>query len=389
MAKLMNDDAINLKTLKRITWRTAISGRLQRFSALIENQDVFQKYFGEKFVEQLSTKIECLNRNVLLLGVAYTVLMVSLFFSQDSKKTEFEIFGYGFKNLGYHKEFLLFLAAGLSPISATLSVYKRYLIAIRKECLKKLAPDPAVRGFYSYVYDDSYFDPLLKETGTPSSRPHGLAVSLLAIFGFVLVLLLLALLAASFLLQVNVIYDVATNPASSKYVNLFVVAFSLSAISLSWVIGLLQLPLPEVDLSNYTKLTALRELDKAKYEETMRRITAESDKRERAWSAVLSLVFFVISYSAVAILWYPATLEDIEAFIARALPGAFLTTVVSSGVTLVIKRVLYRWFFRRYPSESEHRLTVFVRLGKILTATRFVTPITAAVAYAIFVLRSQ
>lgn len=385
----MNNDITDLKALKRITWRTTIAGRLARFSELVENQDVFQKYFGEKFVEQLSTRIDRLNRNVMLLVVAYTILMISLYLSQDSKKTEFEIFGYGFKNLGYYKEFLLLLAAGISPISSTLSAYSRYLVAIRKECLKKIAPDPAVREFYSYVHLDSYFDPLVKETSSPSSRSHGLVVLLLAIFGFILVLLFLALLAASFLLQVNVIYDVATNPASSKYVNLFVVTFSLTAISLSWMIGILQLPLPEVDLSNYAKLEALREHDQAKYKETVRRMAVESAKKERAWSAVLSLVFFVISYSIVSILWYPATLQNLEAYIARALPGAFLTTVLTTGVTSGVKSMLYRWFFGRYPFESEHRLSVFGRLGKIVTATRVVTPIAASIAYAIIVLSSQ
>lgn len=62
----MNNDITDLKTLKRITWRTAIAGRLERFSELVENQDVFEKYFGEKFVEQLSTRIDRLNRNVML-----------------------------------------------------------------------------------------------------------------------------------------------------------------------------------------------------------------------------------------------------------------------------------------------------------------------------------
>lgn len=385
----MTSDTTNLKSLTRITWRTAISSRLERFSELIENQEVFQKYFGEKFVEQLSARIDRLNRNVLLLATAYTILMISLYLSQDSKKTEFEIFGYGFKNLGYYKEFLLLLAAGLTPISSTLSAYQRYLVAIRNECLKKLAPNPAVREFYSYVHLDNYFAPLVKESSTPSSRAHGFARLLLAIFGLTLVLLLLTLLAASFLLQVNVIYDVATNPASSQYVNAFVVAFSLTAISLSWMIGILQLPLPEVDLSNLEKLTALKERDKAEYEEAMRRIAVESARKERAWSAVLSLVFFVISYSAVSILWYPATLHNLEPFIARALPGAFLTTALVSGVTSGIKRLVYRWFFRRYPSGSDDRVRVFSRLGKIVTASRVVLPIVVSLAYAVIVLRTQ
>lgn len=385
----MTDDTIDIKALKRITWRTAISGRLERFATLIENQEIFDKYFGEKYVEQLSTKIDRLNRNILLLGVAYTILMVSLFISQDSKDAEFEIFGYGFKNLGYYKEFLLLLAAGTSPISATLSAYQRYLVAIRQECLKKLVPDQAVREFYSYVHLDSYFDPLFKETSLPASKSHGLSVVLLAIFGFNMVILLLALLAASFLLQINVVYDVATNPAASKYVNLFVVAFSLSAITLSWLIGLLQLPLPAVDLSNYIKLSALKEQDQTKYEETMKRIAAESAKKERVWSAALSLVFFVISYSAVSILLYPTTLENLDAFITRALPGAFLTTVISSSVTSGVKGMLYRWYFRNHHLKSENAQVIFSRLGKILTATRYIAPISISLAYAIIVLRGQ
>lgn len=375
--------------MTRITWRTAISSRLDRFSDLIENQEVFQKYFGEKFVEQISTRIDRLNRSLLLLVAAYAILMISLYLSQDSKNTEFEIFGYGFKNLAYYKEYLLLLAAGLTPISSALSAYQRYLTAIRKECLKKLAPDPGVREFYSYLYLDNHFAPLVKESSAPASREHGFVLILLAIFGITLALLFLTLLAASFLLQVIVIYDVATNPASSQYVNVFVVAFSLTAISLSWMIGILQLPLPEVDLSNLEKLTALRESDQAKYEEVMKRIAAESARKERAWSAVLSLVFFVISYSAVSILWYPATLHDLEAFIARALPGAFLTTVLVSGVTSGIKRSLYRWYFRQYPSGSDDRVRVFARLGKIVTTSRVVAPIVVSVAYAVIVLRSQ
>lgn len=385
----MNSDTTNLKSLTRITWRTAISNRVDRFAELIENQEVFQKYFGEKFAEQLSTKIDRLSRNLLLLAAVYAILMISLYLSQDSKNTEFEIFGYGFKNLANYKEYLLLLAAGLTPISSTLSAYQRYLTAIRKECLKKLAPNPEVREFYSYVYLDNHFAPLIKESNAATSREHGFALILLAIFGITLVLLFLTLLAASFLLQVNVIYDVATNPATSKYVNVFVVAFSLTAISLSWMIGILQLPLPEVDLSNLEKLSALKESDKAKYEEVMKRIAAESARKERAWSAVLSLVFFVISYSAVSILWYPATLDDLEAFMARALPGAFLTTVLVSGVTSGIKNSLYRWYFRRYPSGAADRMRVFARLGKIVTTSRVVVPILVSVAYAVIVLKNS
>lgn len=385
----MSDDTNDLTRLERITWKTAVSGRMERFSAILVNEDVRQQFFGEKFIEKLSARIDRLYRNILFFGVAYTILMISLYVSQDTKKTEFEIFGYGFKNLGYYKEFLLLVAAGISPISATLSAYQRYLIAIRRECLSTLAPDPVVREFYSYVHADSYFDPLVKLSGTATSRSHGFATLLLAIFTFNLILLFLALLAASFLLQVSVIFDVATNPASSKYVNLFVVIFSLSAIALSWVIGFLQLPLPEVDLSGYTKLAALKDQDQAKYDATMMRISAESAKRERAWSAILSLVFFVVAYSGVAILWYPVTMQNLEAFITRAVPGAFLTTLIATATTSGFKNALYRWFFRKYAIESERRLTVFGRVRRVIATVRIAMPIAIAVSYALVALNGQ
>jgi hypothetical protein len=282
-------------------------------------------------------------RSELIVGIAFAILMASLFAAQDAKKAEFEIFGYGFKNIGYHKEILLLLAALLSPIAAVLSAYRRYLIAIRNECLKKLVPDPKVRTFYSQLHVDDYFDAVMRDPS--STAPRGLTVFLSATFGLVALLLMLAFLIASFLLQVSVFYDVATNPASSKYVNAFVITLSLTSIALSWMIALLQLPLPETNPAFYARLSELKAKDKAKYEEEMRAVIAESGRRERLLFSVASLMVFMLAYATISTVWYPNAHDELGRFITRAFLGSLLAVGVGDAAASIIKKPCYAGFF--------------------------------------------
>lgn len=105
----MDIDSSEIKELKRIVWRTAIAGRVERFKAVL-NAPEKQKYFDSAFASQLTTKLDRLFRLQLALAAIYAVLMLSLFTSQDPTKSEFQILGYSFKNLGHYKEFLLFAA---------------------------------------------------------------------------------------------------------------------------------------------------------------------------------------------------------------------------------------------------------------------------------------
>jgi uncharacterized integral membrane protein len=187
----MSNESGEITALKRTRWRTAISSRIERFSQLLDNKTIASRYFGEKYVEALTTKINHTGRTLLVLAVAYLILMLSLFAAQDSKKNEFEFFGYGFKNLGYHKEILLLLAASLSPISATLSGYQRYLIALRTECLKRIAPLADVRDFYSNALVDNYFDGLVKRYDYQTNRPHVAATTLAFLLVGIMVVVLL------------------------------------------------------------------------------------------------------------------------------------------------------------------------------------------------------
>lgn len=384
----MDSNSSDVNVLNRIVWRTAISGRLERFAALLNDPEA-QRYFDEAFVGKLSTKIERLFRLILVLGAIYTILMLSLFAAQDPSKAEFQILGYSFKNLGYYKEFLLFAAALLSPISSGVSAYHRYLSELRKVALKKLFPNPQVLEFAAHIYTDGYADPLIKDRQAAHLRPHGLTAFLVAAFGIVFLAVLVALLASSFILQIAVIYDVANNPSSSPFINRFIVAFSLGAIALSWLIGLLQLPLPEVDLSAYAKLRELRESDQQKYQETMKRLAADSARRERAWAIGSAVAIFVFTYSTIAILLLSQEHQVLWPLLFKSFPGIVFAVMVATSVASKIKRAIYSSYFRNCPEGSDPEFKLFSRATKIIGFTRLGLTFIASVAYSFWVMSSR
>lgn len=383
----MDADTAEIKVLKRIVWRTAIAGRLERFAVLLNDPEA-QKHFGEAFVAQLSGKIDRLFRMVLILAAIYAILMLSLFASQDPNKTEFQILGYSFKNLGYYKEFLLFVAALLTPISSGISAYHRYLSELRKVALRKLFPNPQVLEFATHIYSDVYIDPLVKDWSATQVRPHGLATLLVAAFGIVFLVILVALLAASFVLQIAVIYDVANNPSSAPYINAFIVAFSLGAIALSWLIGALQLPLPEVDLGDYAKLNELRESDQVKYQETISRLSVDSARRERSSSIGSAVAIFVLTYSVITVLPIFSAQQAIWPLIFKSIPGIAFTVFIATAVVSRFKRAVYTSYFRKYPEGSDAEFKSFSRATNIISVSRISLTFIASMVYGLLVMSS-
>lgn len=384
----MDSNSSDVNALKRIVWRTAISGRLERFATLLNDPEA-QRYFDEAFVAKLSTKIERLFRLIFLLGAIYTILMLSLFAAQDPSKAEFQILGYSFKNLGYYKEFLLFAAALLSPLSSGISAYHRYLSELRKVALKKLFPNPEVLEFAAHIYTDGYADPLIKDSTAVHIKPHGFAVFLVAAFGIVFFAVLVALLASSFILQIAVIYDVANNPSSSPFINRFIVAFSLGAIALSWLIGLLQLPLPEVDLGVYAKLEELRESDKQKYEETMKRLAVDSAKREQTWAIGSAVAIFVFTYSGIAVLLPSQEHQVLWPLLFKSLPGIVFAIIVATSGASKIKSAIYSSYFRHFPKGTDPEFKAFSRATKIIGITRLGLTFIASMGYSLLVMSSR
>lgn len=114
--------------LRQVRWRTHLSNQLDEFCEVINNDVVFKKYFGESYVEKLTSKSKDITKSVIKLGVIYAALMLSLFASHNINQSGFEIFGYGFNNLGAHKELLLFWAVSISPITSVMLDIKTILM---------------------------------------------------------------------------------------------------------------------------------------------------------------------------------------------------------------------------------------------------------------------
>jgi hypothetical protein len=376
----MSSENIEITELKRTKWRTTISVKIERFSLLLDNKSVSERYFGEKYTEALTSKISRSAKVLVLLALAYSILMFSLLAAQDKTKSEFEIFGYGFKNLGYHKEILLVIAASISPISATLSGYRQYLIALRAECIKRIAPSPEVREFYSHALTDDYIEALLKRHDYRNSSPHIATKALLILLLSVLIVVFLTLLAGSFLLQLSVIIDVIKNPSTSHWVNVAVISYTLASIFLGWTISFLQLPLPEVDLTNYRILTELEKADPAKYQETMRAIAKETSKREDTWSLSLGFVASILTVAFLSFFQAKQSTTSIDHQFAHALASISAALLIAKPAANKVRDMGMRWVFRKCPDSGPNQIQAYTTAKKIILTLRIAIPSLTAAA---------
>jgi len=375
-----------IKKLRQLKWKTHLSRKVEEFSEIISNDEVFERYFGEKYIEKLTSKSREITKTVIKLGIIYTALMLSLFASHVIHQSDFEVFGYGFKNLGAYKEFLLLLAVSISPVTAVMMAYQKYINALAQECLKKLAPDARVRKFYSYNFIDEYFDGLMGRKSGSSSYLHGFAVFIMALLAFTLIFLLITLVAGSFFIQISVIYDVATKPATSHYVNLFVVVYAIVSILFSWLVSIVQFPMPEVDISNYSKLAEIEKEDPDKYQELMQRFAAEDSKKEAISMIVSSAVIYMILFTAITIYWYSDALNDLPIFLSKAMPGAFYVLFISNEIVGFVRKRVFAWFFRKFPDNAPNRLNYFGKIQKVLLLNKIIFPIILSISYAFFIL---
>lgn len=381
-----NDEITKLWQIK---WKTNLSRNIEEFSKVIDDDAVFEKYFGERYVEKLTNKSKELSRTIIKLGLIYTILMLSLFASQNISNSEFEVFGYGFKNLGNYKEFLLFLAAVISPISAILAAYQKYINSLVKECLKKLSPDENIRKFYSHRFIDEYFDSLINAKPSESSSWHGFSVFLIVAFGLLLLFLMFTLIASSFFIQIYVIYDVINKPSLSYYINLFVITFAITSISLSWLVSIIQFPIPEVDRSNVLKLSKIKDEDPEKYQEIMRKLASESAKKEARSLIVLYAIIYILSFSLIAMQWYPSSFDNLTYFLGKAIPGAFLVMFFANEILGFIFRQGRAWYFRNYPDGADKNMRVYGKIEKIFLLIKILVPLIMSSGYAFYTLMEK
>jgi hypothetical protein len=381
----MELDTTEIKALKRIVWRSAIAGRVERFERLL-NQPENQQFFGEAFAAALSSKIDRVFHLGLILAAAYLTLMLSLYAAQDPNKSEFQIFSYSFKNLGYYKEFLLFAAALITPASSMTSAYHRYLGELRKVVLRKIYPDTNVREFASHIYSSEYFDALLKDNKTESRSPHGFTIALVTFFIIAFSALTIGLIAASFILQINIISDVAKNPSSAPGINAFIVAFSIGSIALSWLVGMLQLPLPEVDIGAYARLNELRDSDPVNYKKTMGQITIESARRDRIHEIATGAITFFVVYALAAISFNTPGQRSYAHIFWLALPGTGLSILLATAAMKKIKLEIYNAYFKRHPDGTDKDLQNFTRSTRLVTVYRTILLLFFSLSYSFLAL---
>jgi len=251
-----------LDKLRPIQWRTQISQRVEEFSRVIADEEIFKKYYGESYAGKLASRSKELFSTMMKLFLVYALLMLPLFFFNDEQTPDFLFLGYGFKNFEPYKEFLLVLAASILPLNAALSAYQNYLNAIAAECIKKLYPDEDAREFYSLMYFDSGFGWIASLKNEKSKSWHGAVVILLVAFAAIGVALFSVIYAGSIFVQISVVVRILTSSEVDGFLRYLVPAYVGGSILFSWLIYVLQLPLPLKDFEYYSKLQEIKGLSR-------------------------------------------------------------------------------------------------------------------------------
>ena len=384
MSSLSNYD--DLKQLEKTTWKSNLTRRIDDFREVIDEGNNFEEFFGKEYLEKLTKKSAKLNSLTYKLLIFYSLIMFSLYSAQNLQDVELRILGYSFKNLGYYKEFILFIAAMITPISALVTAYKRYIDALIRECIAKIAPDEKVRDFYKHIWVDHASDALFKNIIKGEKvQQHGIYVLLVTFLALIFVLIFITLVLASFFIQIVVIYDVFVNPATPGYMNTFVIVFALSSILFSWLVSLIQMPMPEVDYSNYGKISNLEKEDPEKYKKVMDKISKEETKKGAKSIILTSALTYLITFSGLSFFWYGLELQDISAFLPKAIPGAMFVMFFSNELLGFVNKIAYRKFFKSYPDTSDKRILVFSRLQKFLSLMKILSPMFLTIIYSQYV----
>jgi hypothetical protein len=310
--------------------------------------------------------------------------MLSLFASQNIGDSEFELFGYGFKNLSHYKEFLLLLASIISPISSVLEAHKKYINALVGECLKKISPNEIVRKFYSNKFIDDYLDGFSPESSGGATAPHGFTTFVRGGFALVLIALLVAIVVGSFLIQISVIVDVIRRPSLPFYVNIFIVGISIASILLSWILAIIQMPMPEVDFSNSVRLSEIKASNPEKYQSIMGRLAKDNAKKDKFSILILSAFTFTSSFAGIGIYFFPDSLQNLPLLLGNALIGLLVVTILSTKFISAASKWGWRWYFSNYKEGDTRKIVVFGRLKKIMLLMKIAFPLFITVIYSIY-----
>lgn len=367
-----------------LIWKTTVVRQSEKFQRLLSQEGGnASEYFGIEYITKLSEKAKSLSTLNTKLYLIYLLLIVCLFLSQYSGSGELNFLGYEIKNLDKHKEFFLFSAALILPFTSLNQTYRAYLYELMKQSLKAYCKDESTYQFYkqAWLYEpaDALFKPKQISDYVYS---HKLVTVIEGIFAALLVLLFLSAITISFMLQIVVIYDVAIEPSHSGLVNTFVLIFTITSLTFTWILAALRAPLPEKDYSIYTTLEELKNKDKNAYRNVSKSLSKKRERRQFISQLLYFLFCYTIVYSIV--LFHIAETPALDAFSwASFLAGAWLTTFASLVSVDSLSRIAKRLFFKRKFSTSDKEVKAFMRLNKSLTLFTVVVPFLLSTLFAL------
>ena len=183
--------------------------------------------------------------------------------------------------------------------------------------------------------------------------PHRFTTSLVVAYLGLTVYAVVAVLVASGFVYFSVLADVLMHPSTSRWINLFVVGFAITAQLMALILYVLRIPLPYIDYSNSEKLTELEKNDPEAYKATLRVLGEESRKNETRIRLTLSIFGYVATYILITVfLSGMGTLQTTEFVVSGAL-GAVLAFIGSELLSPKIDTALMRRFFQRFPDPSD------------------------------------
>ena len=383
--EVSKSDSDEITKFEQLRWKKLVSQRVARFAELIEDDEVFQKHFGEPYVEELADKCRFLFRTAIKLALVYVALLLSLFTYYNVSQADIEVLGYAIRNIGEYKELILVIAVTLWPITGLMLAYHSYLQALAQECLKKLVPDEDVRVFYAHKFFDHALDWIGPGPKEEQAYAHWFTLIVLLLLLLGVGFLVICFSVGSFYIQVTVIYDVWTNPGENNLINVAVLVYSIAAILISWLIIMAQWPLPEVDFGNYAKLERLKEEDPDTHQEVFQRIAANLAKREAFGLLISYTLVFVMLNTAIVLFWFPEVISDLSVFIGQAIPGAMLVVFFGNEIVGFIRKRTLASFLSKYPAESDERMTAFRKVQKRLWWNRILVPAVLTITHAFIV----
>ena len=370
------------KEFEKIKWKSILSNKIEEFSQVISDDNVFNEYFGIEYVEKISQKVKELSSINIKLGILYSLMMLSLFAAQYGKNIDFQALGYSFKNLDEIKEYLLLIAAIVSLVTSVFSAYEAYLKEIIKECLKKLSPEENVRGFYKHLFLDEPLDVFSSKPTGEKIYWHGVVGLLIGIFLLTILLFTISILVAFYFIQLSVIYDVYTNPFSGENrLSNFIVSIACLSIFISILIYILKIPMPIIDYGVYSKLEKLEKSDPEKYKELMMQRIKIKNIRETRLVIALACLIFIITFSIYSVFINPQLFNEFIGVIFISVFGSVSVMFLSLEANKHLQKYLYENYFNNKPDNSDDSYKEFKNLQYRIWFYRFFFPFAFSVLY--------